>query len=173
VVILSQKLEDNSGSTRTQIDFDPKYTRVETLPARPIFGLRNASSTNQQIIKSIYPSHEDSLDKTLGFENSSATASRGAPVFDVYSDSDESSHDSLDSIIDALAKFQFKSCHDYSFAGLLDNLREVASIDDLPFQHGTPLTPIRETGSGGTELADYGSDLESYTLERLASVINR
>ena len=36
-----------------------------------------------------------------------------------------------------------------------------------------PLTPIRETGSGGTELADYKSDLESYTPEHLVSVINR
>ena len=97
----------------------------------------------------------------------------GAPVFDIYSDSDESSHDNMDSIIDALAKLQLKSCHDYSFAELLDNLREVASIGDLPFQHGTPLTPIRETGSGGTELADNRSDLESYTPECLVSVINR
>ena len=28
-------------------------------------------------------------------------------------------------------------------------------------------------GLGGTELADYGSDLESYTPERLVSVINQ
>ena len=54
---------------------------------------------------------------------------------------------------------------------LLDTLREVASIDDLPYQHGTPLTPIRAIGSGGTELVDYGSDLDSYTPERQISVI--
>ena len=80
---IEQKLEDNSGSTRTRIDSSPNSTRVETLHARPIFGLRNASSTYQQMIKSIYPSYEDSLDKTLGIENFSATASRGAPIFDV------------------------------------------------------------------------------------------
>ena len=142
---------------------------METLLARPIFGLRNASSTYQQMIKSIY---EDSLDQTLGVENSSATTSRGAPIFDVYSDLDESSHDSLDFITDALVKLQLKSCQDYSLAELLDNLREVAGIDDLPFQHGTPLTPASEVGSEGTELVDYSSDLESYTPERLVSVIN-
>ena len=82
------------------------------------------------MIKSTY---ENSLDQTLSVDNSSATASRGAPVFDVYSDPDESSLDSLDFITDALAKFQLKSCQDYSLAELLDNLQEVASIDDLPF----------------------------------------
>ena len=100
------------------------------------------------MIKSIYPSYEDSLDKTLSIENFSATTSRGAPIFDEYSDSDESSHDNLDLITDALVKFQLKSHHDYSFAELLNNLREVASIDDLQFQHGTPLETERETGSG-------------------------
>ena len=104
-------------------------------------------------------------------ENFSATSSREASVFDVYSDSNESSHDNPDPIIDALAKLQLKSCHGCSPAELLDSLREVTSIDDLPFQHGTPLTPTREIGSGGTELADYRLDLESYTLERQVFVI--
>ena len=72
-----------------------------------------------------------------------------------------------------MAKIQLKSCWDHTLAELLDNLRKIASIDDLPFQHGTPLTPERETGSGGTELADYESDLESYSPERLVSVINQ
>ena len=45
------------------------------------------------------------------------------------------------------------------------------SIDDLPFQHGTPLATERETRSGGTVLADYKSDLESFSLERLVPVI--
>jgi hypothetical protein len=119
---IEQKLEDKLGFTRTRIDLSLNSTRVETLLARPIFGLRNASSTYQQVIKSIYSSYEDSLDQTLGVENFSATASRAAPVFDVYSDSDESSHDSLDPIIDVLAKLQLKSCHDYSFTEPLDNL---------------------------------------------------
>ena len=110
------------------------------------------------MIKSIY---EISLDQILCVENSSVTASREAPVFDVYPDPDGSSVDSLDFITDALAKIQLKSCQDHALAELLDNIREVASIDDLPFQHGTPLTTERETGSRATELADYGSDLES------------
>ena len=54
---------------------------------------------------------------------------------------------------------------------LLDNLREVASIDDLPFQHGTPLATESETGSRETVLADYDSDLESFSPERLVPVI--
>ena len=50
---------------------------------------------------------------------------------------------------------QLKSCRSHILAELLDNLREVANIDDLPFQHGTPLEIERETGSSGTILADY------------------
>ena len=59
-----------------------------------------------------------------------------------------------------LAKIQLKSCHSYTLAELLNNLREVASIDDLPFQHGIPLTTERETGSEKTILADCESDLQ-------------
>ena len=54
---------------------------------------------------------------------------------------------------------------------LLDKLREVASIDDLPFQHGTPLATEKETGYEETVLADYDSDLESFSPERLVPVI--
>jgi len=60
---------------------------------------------------------------------------------------------------------QLKSCQSHTLTELLDNLREVASIDDLSFQHGTPLTTERETGSEGTVLADYDSDLESFSTE--------
>ena len=87
------------------------------------------------MIKSIY---ENNLDQLLCIENYSVITSREAPVFDVYPDPDESSHDSLDFITNALAKIQLKSCQDHTLAELLDNLREVASIDDLPFQHDTP-----------------------------------
>ena len=38
------KLENNSSSTWTQIDLKPKSTRIGTLIARPVFGLRNSSS---------------------------------------------------------------------------------------------------------------------------------
>jgi len=122
------------------------------------------------MIRSIY---ENSLDHLLYVENHSVTASREAPVFDVYPDPIESSQDSLDFITNALAKIQLKSCQSHTLAELLDNLREVASIDDLPFQHGIPLVTERETGSGGTVLADYESDLESFSPERLVSVINQ
>ena len=65
------------------------------------------------------------------------------------------------------------TCQSHTLAELLDNLREVASIDDLPFQHSTPLTTERETGLGETVLADYELDLESFSPERLVSVINQ
>ena len=111
------------------------------------------------------------MDHLLCVENQSVTASREAPVFDVYPDLVESPQDSLDFITNALAKMQLKSCRSRTLAELLDNLREVASIDDLPFQHGTPLVTERETGSGGTILDDYESDLESFSHERLVPVI--
>ena len=104
---IEMKLEDNSGSTRTQIDLKPNSTRIETPLAQPIYGLRNASSTYRQMIRSIY---ENSLDQLLCVENSSVTASREAPVFDIYPDPVESSQDSLDFITNTLAKIQLKSC---------------------------------------------------------------
>ena len=162
------KLEDNSSSTRTQISLDLNSTRIETPLAQPIFGLRNPSSTYKQMIRSIY---ENSLDHLLCIENHSVTASSEAPIFDVYPDPVESSQDSLDFITNALAKIQFESSQSHTLAELLDNLREVASIDDLPFQHGTPLVTERETGSRETVLADYHSDLESFSPECLVSVI--
>ena len=67
------KLEDNSSSTRTQINLKPKSTRIGTPFAQPIFGLRNSSSAYKQMIKSIY---ENSLDHLLGVKNHLVTASR-------------------------------------------------------------------------------------------------
>ena len=69
---IEMKLEDNSGSTRTQIVLEPNSTRIETALAQPTFGLCNASSTYRQMIKSIY---ENSLDQLLHGENSLAIAS--------------------------------------------------------------------------------------------------
>jgi len=126
------KLEDNLGSTRTQIDLKLISTWIGTPLAQPLFGLRNSSSTYKQMIRSIY---ENSLDHLLCGKNHSVTASREKPVFDVYLDPVESSQDSLDFITNALAKIQLESCQSHTLAKLLDNLREVASIDDLPFQH--------------------------------------
>jgi hypothetical protein len=130
--------------------------------------LRNASSTYKQTIRSIY---ENSLDHLLYVENHSVTASQEAPVFDVYPDPVESSQDSLDFITNVLAKIQLKSFQSHTLAELLNNLRKVDSIDDLPFQHGTPLATERETGSWETILADCESDLESFSPERLVPVI--
>ena len=59
---IEMKLEDNSSSTLTQINFDLNSTQIETPLAQPIFGLRNASSTYKQMIRSIY---ENSLDHLL------------------------------------------------------------------------------------------------------------
>ena len=42
---IEMKLEDNSGSTRSQIDLKQNFTRIEIPLAQPIYGLRNASST--------------------------------------------------------------------------------------------------------------------------------
>ena len=120
------------------------------------------------MIRSIY---ENSLDHLLRVENHSVTASREAPVYDVYPYPVESSQDSLDFITNALAKIQLKSCRSHTLTELLDNLREVASIDDLPFQHGIPLVTERETGSRKTVLADYDSDLESFSPEHLVPMI--
>ena len=80
---IESKLEINSSSTRTQIDLKSKFTQIGTLIAQPVFGLRNSSSVYKQMIRSSY---ENSLDHLLHVENQSATASREAPVFDVYSD---------------------------------------------------------------------------------------
>ena len=95
------------NSKTTQIDLKPKSTRIGTLIAQPIFGLRNSSSVYKQMIRSSY---ENSLDRPLHVENQSATARREAPVFDIYIDPVESPQDSLDFITNALAKMQLKSC---------------------------------------------------------------
>ena len=82
------------------------------------------------MIRSLY---ENSLDHPIHIENHPITARREAPIFDVYPDLVESPQDSLDFITNALAKMQLKSWRSHTLAELLDNLREVASIDDLPF----------------------------------------
>jgi hypothetical protein len=165
---IEAKLKDNLSSTRTHFNLKPKSTRTGTPFAQPVFDLRNSSSAYKQMIKSIY---ENNLDHLLCIENLLVTASREAPVFDIYPDPIKSPQDSLDGITNALAKMQLKSCRSHTLAELLDNLREVASIDDLPFQHGTPLATERETSSRETVLADYDSDLESFSHKCLAPVI--
>ena len=42
---IDKDLEDNSASTRTQINLKPNSTRIEIPLAQPVLGLRNASST--------------------------------------------------------------------------------------------------------------------------------
>ena len=116
---IEAKLKDNSSSTRIQTDLKPKSTRIETLLVQPIFGLRNSSSAYKQMIRSFY---ENSLDRLCHVKNQSVTASREAPIFDVYPDLVESPQDSLDFITNALAKMQLKSCRSRTLAELLDNL---------------------------------------------------
>ena len=116
---IESELENNSSSTQTQIDVKLKSTRIGTLIAQPIFGLRNSSSVYKQMIRSSY---ENSLDGPLHVENQSATASWEAPVFDVYPNPVESPQDSLDFITNALSKMQLKSCQGHTLAELLDNL---------------------------------------------------
>ena len=41
---IESELENNSSSTRTQIDLKPKSTSIGTLIAQPVFGLRISSS---------------------------------------------------------------------------------------------------------------------------------
>ena len=67
---IEMKLEDNSGSTRTQIDLKPNSTRIETPTVQPVLRLCNASSTYKQMIRSIY---ENSLDHLPYVENNSIT----------------------------------------------------------------------------------------------------
>jgi len=63
---IEPKLEYNSSSIRTQIDLKPKSTRIGTLIARHVFGLRNSSSVYKQMIRSSY---ENNLDRPLHVEN--------------------------------------------------------------------------------------------------------
>ena len=93
---IEAKLDDNSSSTRTQIDLKPKSTRIGTSLAQPVFGLCNSSSAYKQMVKSIY---ENRLDRLLRVKNHLATASREAPVFDVYPDPVKSPQDSLDRLL--------------------------------------------------------------------------
>ena len=51
---IEAKLEDNSSSTRTQINLKSKFTQVRTPLAQFVFGSRNSSSTYKQMIRSIY-----------------------------------------------------------------------------------------------------------------------
>ena len=71
------------------------------------------------MIRSFY---ENSMDRLCHIENQSVTASREAPVFDVYPDLAELPQDSLDFITNALAKMQLKSCRGHTLVELLDNL---------------------------------------------------
>jgi hypothetical protein len=77
---IEAKLEDNSSSTRTQTNPKPKPTRVGTLLAQPIFGLRNSSSTYRQMIRSIY---ENSLD-TLFTTETTQSLLAGRHPFSTY-----------------------------------------------------------------------------------------
>ena len=51
---IEPKLENYSSSIRTQIDLKSKPTRIGTLIAQPVFGLRNSSSVYKQMIRFSY-----------------------------------------------------------------------------------------------------------------------
>ena len=51
---IEQKLAINASSTRSQINLRPNSTRSRILCIQPTFGLCNASSIYQKMIKSIY-----------------------------------------------------------------------------------------------------------------------
>jgi hypothetical protein len=88
------ELDFNSGSALSQIDLSSSYSRTQIdhspsfSQARTLFGLRK-SSAYQEMIKSIYSTYVASSDYPSYVKSSHATASREAPIFDVYSDSDE------------------------------------------------------------------------------------
>jgi len=75
------------------------------------------------MIESIYSAQEARSDCPVYVKNSEATVNREAFIFDVYSDSDESSlYDNLGLIIDALAQLQAKSYSGWEPAELPDRL---------------------------------------------------
>ena len=49
---------------------------------------------------------------------------------------------------------------------LLDSAHHVAHIEDLPFQHGKPLSPTRGVGARSIVLVDHDSGLDSYSPDR-------
>ena len=107
---IEEKLAIIASSTRSQIKLRLEPTRPKIHCVQPIFWLHSASSVYRKLIKSIYFAQEKGLDHPVYVEHINATASREAPVFDVYSDSDDSSlDDNLNLIINALAQFQAKS----------------------------------------------------------------
>ena len=107
------------------------------------------------------------MDDQCYVEDEGATAGREAPIFDTYSDSDDgiesSSDDNLNLIFAATSQLRAKFWIGSQPAEPPDYSRVVASIKDLPYQHGRPLSPIQEGRSGETVLVDSSSGLDSYS----------
>ena len=81
---IEQNLDTNSSSTWTQIGLTPCSTQDGTLYTQPTFGLRNSSSTYQQMIKSSYSTYRASLDYPSYIKKFSRHRQPGATRFFTY-----------------------------------------------------------------------------------------
>ncbi|RLN12210.1 hypothetical protein C2845_PM09G10430 [Panicum miliaceum] len=123
---------------------------------------------------------EEDLDLLLKLGDEDATAIPEAPVFDAYTDSDDD-HDSsavshLGLSITTTALYRFMYWKGMEPSELLDNdARLVATIQELPFQQGRPLSPIQEERSGSTAstvlvTTDYSGDYSPKCEVYMASI---
>ena len=156
---IEEKLVFDASSTRSPSSLRSESTQSKILLTRPTFGLCNTASVYQKSIRSTFSSlREEGLDHLHCIRNMDATARREAPVFDSYPDSDEDieklSDKCLDLMTNSTSQGQISSWRGFQPTELLDSLRLVDNIDDLPYQHGRPLSPIQDEGSGYTVLAD-------------------
>jgi len=156
---IEEKLIFDTNSTRSPSTLRSESTRSKILLTQPTFGLRDTASVYQKSIRSAFSSlKKDVLDHLLCIGNMDVTALREAPIFDSYPDSDEDVKKFFDKSLDlttsSTSQGQISSWRGFQPTELLDSLRLVAHIDDLPYQHGRPLSPIQEEGSGYTVLAD-------------------
>jgi hypothetical protein len=103
---------------------------------------------------------EEDLDRVLKFGDERATACRGAPIFDNYSESDDDpesfSCNHLGLTITSTLRGRFVYWKGLEPSELLEHdSRLVAFMQELPFQEGKPLSPISKEGEGSTELVEY------------------
>jgi len=120
----------------------------DTYSTRLPFGLDNSAASYSAII------HQKN------FAQSSA-GTRTAPQFDFYPDSDDDFDadllDCLSLTILATPQNRVACWKDSESSSPLNNAQLVACLQDLPYQSGRPLSPIREEGIGDTALVDYST----------------
>jgi hypothetical protein len=168
---IEEKLIFDASSIRSPSSLRSESTQSKILLTQPTFGLRNTASVYEKSIRSAFSSlREEGLDHLHCIRNMDATAHREAPFFYSYPDSDEDIEKLFEKCLDLMtnstSQGQISSWRGFLPTELLDSLRLVANIDDLPYQHGRPLSPIQDEGSGYTVLADYNSSLDSYSPNR-------